>query len=137
MHSKHLSHQTLVNTGTNIPSSVGPPRTVVRAKQKLEWERLVQSIGEDSSKNPKRMWSNIKRIIGSGKTSTGATSVRKADGSLAFSEVDRREAWADYLSKLGQPLQEPNFDSQFAISMKWNRNGCRKVCWMQILQTTS
>ena len=60
------------------------------------------------------MWSNIKRIIGSGKASTGATSVRKADGSLAFSEVDRREAWADYLSKLGQPLQEPNFDSQFA-----------------------
>ena len=89
-------------------------RTVVRAKQRQEWDRLVQSIGEDSSKNPKRMWSNIKRIIGNKKASTGSTSVRKADGSLAFSEVDRREAWADYLSKLGQPLQEPEFDSQFA-----------------------
>ena len=89
-------------------------RRVVREKQKKEWEKLIQSIGEDCSKNPKRMWSKIKRVIGSNKSSTGGSAVIRPDGSLAVSEVDRREAWADYMAKLGQPLSDPSFDSQFA-----------------------
>lgn len=89
-------------------------RRLVRQKQKKEWEKLIQKIGDDRSKNPKRMWSNVKRVIGAGKSKTGSAAVQKADGSLAVSEVDRREAWADYMSKLGQPLQDSNFDPQFA-----------------------
>lgn len=89
-------------------------RDLVRQKQRKDWEKLMESLGADLSQNPKRMWSKVKRVIRAGKSNTGSTAVKKTDGSLAISEVDRREAWADYMHKLGQPLQSPSFDQDFA-----------------------
>ena len=41
--------------------------------------------------------------------------VRREDGSLAISVVDKREALSSYLLKLGQPLQDPQFHSVFQV----------------------
>lgn len=90
-------------------------RRLVSQKKREQWERLLQSIGEDSSKNPKRMWSNMKRIMGNNKSSTDLSCVRREDGSLAISAVDKREALSSYIAKLGQPLQDPEFNSAFQI----------------------
>ena len=69
-------------------------RMVVRAKQKQEWDRLIQSIGEDSSQNPKRMWSNIKRIIGTGKARARRTVVLQYSACLFY--VSRTESYPSW-----------------------------------------
>ena len=88
-------------------------RRLVSQKKKEQWERLLRSIGEDSSNNPKRMWSKMKRLMGKNKSSTDMKAVRREDGSLAISAVDKRGALSSYIAKLGQPLQDPHFDSSF------------------------
>ena len=49
------------------------------------------------------------------KSSTDLSCVRREDGSLAISAVDKREALSSYIAKLGQPLQDPEFNSAFQI----------------------
>jgi exonuclease III len=88
-------------------------RRIVCQKKKEHWERMLRTIGEDSSRNPFRMWSAMKRIMGYKKSGTDMKAVRREDGTLAIGAVDKREALSAYVAKLGQPTKDPHFDPAF------------------------
>jgi hypothetical protein len=68
-------------------------RRLVREKKEADWEKLIEGIGEDCKLDPKRMWARVKRVIGHRKGKLADSAVKREDGTLAFSPIDKKEAW--------------------------------------------
>ena len=92
-------------------------RKLVRDKKAADWERLLKSLTTAHRSNLKNCWSILSRINSNAKHSELAP-VMKSDGSLATSEEERLEAWAEYQEKLGSRLEDPAFDQRFATEVE-------------------
>ena len=91
----------------------GAVRRLIRMKKKDSWEKLVTSIQEDSHRDPKQMWTKMKRIIGTRGGKSNNSAVLREDGTLAFTTRDKKETWATYQAKLTSHSEDPSFDAQF------------------------
>lgn len=98
-------------------------RVLVRAKQKENWSKLSVQLEDSQKTNAKLHWALINRIV-SKRRSEQSLAIRRADGSLAFSESERREAWGDYLGELGKPPTSTFFDATFAQEISEKIRAC-------------
>jgi len=87
-------------------------RTLVRSRQKEEWDKLIHQLEETHKKDARLHWSLIKRITARSR-SPKASAIRQADGTLTVTDAERRNAWGEYLGSLGRPTASPLFDVSF------------------------
>jgi exonuclease III len=87
-------------------------RKTIRLKKRELWDQMLEKMADDKKENPKRMWKSIKAVAGCSRPREEG-GVFYADGRLAVTEEERREAWGEYQSKLGEPTEDPVFDAEF------------------------
>ena len=71
-------------------------RTLVRSRQKEEWDKLIHQLEETHKKDAHLHWSLIKRITARSR-SPKVSAIRQADGTVTVTDVERRDAWGEYL----------------------------------------
>lgn len=92
-------------------------RRLVKAKQRADWLRFVRDIEAAYKGDHRRLWQLVKRLVPSGKKAV-LEPVRRPDGSLAKSEEQILEAWAEHQERLGQPSVDAHDDGDFTARVE-------------------
>jgi hypothetical protein len=90
---------------------MGATRIVARNKAK-DWADFIDGFGADFKRDHKKLWQRVSRIVPTGKV-TSLAPIKKLDGSLATTEEEIFDAWADHYERLGTAGNKPEFDDEF------------------------
>ena len=86
---------------------------LVKQKKKDDWVQLMEQIEDAHKRNHKKLWQLIGRFVPSGKRAT-MEPMRRKDGSMARTEEEITETWADHQESLGAPKVHALEDVLFA-----------------------
>jgi hypothetical protein len=90
----------------------GMARAVIRRKRQQDWQDFVEKVGTAHNGDTKLFYSLVRRFMPKAER-LSAQPVLKQDGSMATSEEDILEEWADYQERLGAPSPVPRQDAAF------------------------
>jgi hypothetical protein len=79
---------------------------LVHRKKKEDWDRYLDKLEDSFHNDHKQLWRMIHRLVPSSARAT-ASPILRNDGSLAMSEEQILDAWADYREELGKPRTHP------------------------------
>ena len=105
------AHPTEENWKTFKSKRMGATRIVARNKAK-DWADFIDGFGADFKRDHKKLWQRVSRIVPTGKVASLAP-IKKLDGSLATTEEEIFDAWADHYERLGTAGNKPEFDNEF------------------------
>jgi exonuclease III len=86
---------------------------LVTQKKKEDWERLMEQLEDAHKRDQKKLWQLIGRFVTSGKRAT-MEPMRRQDGTMARTEEEIMETWADHQESLGAPKVHTHEDVLFA-----------------------
>jgi len=86
---------------------------IINDKKAEEWKKFLESIDEAQNSDLKRFWNLVHRFMPKG-AKVSAQPIQRQDGSLAVSEEQICNAWADHQEKLFTPRPDPSFCQKFA-----------------------
>ena len=93
------------------------------SKKRQDWAKFMQRM-EDAYKNDHRqLWQLVQRLVPSGKKAS-VVPVRGKDGTLARSEEQILEVWAEHQEFLGTPKAHELQDTDFAERVSKQVNDC-------------
>ena len=86
---------------------------LVTQKKKKDWAQLMEQIEEAYKRDHKKLYQLVGRFLPTGKRAE-MEPVRRKDGTMARTEEEIMEAWADHQESLGAPKVHPLEDVLFA-----------------------
>jgi exonuclease III len=95
---------------------------LISDKKTAEWETFLASIDEAQSTDLKRFWNLVHKFMPKG-TKVSAQPIKRKNGTLAVSEEQICNAWADHQEKLFTPRPNPAFCQSFANDVNYEVEG--------------
>ena len=89
---------------------------IIRRNKAEDWAKFLDGFGEDYRNSHKQLWQRVRKLVPSSAKATLAP-IKRQDGSLALTEEEILDAWADHYEALGRPEDKPEFDKHFARSV--------------------
>ena len=85
---------------------------LVKKNKAAEWQEFLDGFSSDFKSDHKNLWNRVRRLVPSEKTASLAP-ILKQDNTLASSEEEILDAWADHYEVLGTPATSQHFDQVF------------------------
>jgi hypothetical protein len=85
---------------------------IIKKNKSVEWQEFLDGFNSDFKTDHKSLWNRVRRLVPSEKTAS-LSPILKQDGSLASSEEEILDAWADHYEALGTPSTSQHFDQVF------------------------
>ena len=101
---------------------------LIKKKKRVDWIRLMEDMEEAYRKDHKKLWQLVERFLPSGKKAT-MEPVRNQDGTMARTEEEIMEAWADHQEGLGTPKVHDLEDLSFACRVRAQVAGCKRITY--------
>jgi hypothetical protein len=90
---------------------------LIATKKREDWSKLMDEMEYAYEHDHKRLWQYFDRFAPSGKKAE-VTPMRREDGSIAKTEEQILDSWAEHLEKLGTPQVHPLEDVEFASRVR-------------------
>ena len=90
---------------------------MVHRKKKEAWDGFLGKFDEAYKGNHKMMWSLVKRLVPSA-NKVSLQPIKDSKGTLATSEEEISEAWAQHQAKLGTPTRHELQDDAFTSEVE-------------------
>jgi exonuclease III len=99
---------------------------LVTQKKKADWVRLMEQIEDAHKRDQKKLWQLVGRFIPSGKRAT-MEPMRRQDGTMARTEEEIVETWAEHQESLGAPKVHALEDVLFAARTRAQVEDLKKL----------